>query len=340
MKKFLIAVALIALPAAAQTDWFNAQLEMRTDYTLTTIGSDKTNSGFKCQYVNVKLNGDISSKFSYSYRQRFSKDMLRNGGYLDATDYMFLSFHPNERWNFSAGKQFVAIGGYEYDYAPIDVYQYTEFCNNIYCYGYGASIDYNVTPNDNLLVQAAQSAFADHSRDYYSYNLRWAGHHGCFSSIYSINMQEYAKHKYINVIALGNRFDFSHGHFIADFTNRYAKVNGAKFFGDFTAMTELHVQPIRELNVFAHYSFDRNGHNEADITVRPGTKLNSIGAGVEYFPLKGENDVRLHLSYFHNWGQNGNTSYGVLQDNQNYLTAGLTWRVNWKKIKQRIQEKK
>ena len=340
MKKILIALAFAALPAAAQTDWFNAQLEFRTDYDITTVDSKKTDSGFKGQYLNIKINGDINDKFSYAYRQRFSKDMRRNGGYLDATDFIFLNYHPNSRWNFSAGKQFVAIGGYEYDYAPIDVYQYSEFCNHIYCYGFGVSADYNATKHDNLLLQVSQSAFADHTRDYYAYNFKWTGHHGFFHSIYSLNMQEYAKGKYMNVIALGNQLDYSHGHFLLDFTNRYAKVNDAKFFGDFTMNAEFHYQPIEALNLYARYCIDHNADNTADITVRPNTTIHTVGGGIEYFPMKDDQDIRLHLGYYHNFGENGNTEYPVLKDNMNYVSVGLIWRANIKKIRERVQAKR
>lgn len=340
MKKTLIALSLLALPAAAQTDWFNAQLEFRSDYDVKTVDGKRTDSGFKGQYLNLKINGDIDKHFSYAYRQRFSKDMRRNGGYLDATDFIFLNYHPNERWNFSAGKQFVAIGGYEYDYAPIDVYQYSEFCNHIYCYGYGVSADYNVTKRDNILLQVSQSAFADHNRDYYAYNFKWAGNHGFFHSIYSLNMQEYAKGKYMNVVALGNQFDFPKGHVLVDFTNKYAKVNDAKYFGDFTLNTEVHYQPIKELNLYARYCLDRNEANSADITVRPDTEIHTLGGGIEYFPMKDDQDIRFHLGYYHNFGKNGNTEDPVLLDNMNYVSVGLIWRANIKKIKERIQDKR
>lgn len=340
MKKTLIALAFAALPAAAQTDWFNAQLEFRFDYDIKTVDNKKTDSGFKGQYLNLKLNGDISEHFSYAYRQRFSKDMRRNGGYLDATDFIYLNYHPNDRWNFSAGKQFVAIGGYEYDYAPIDVYQYSEYCNHIYCYGYGVSADYNATKHDNLLLQVSQSAFANHDRDYYAYNFRWVGHHGFFNSIYSVNMQEYAKGKYMNIIALGNQLDYSHGHVLVDFTNRYAKVNNAKFFGDFTMNAEVHYKPIEALNLYARYCIDHNADNTADITVRPNTTIHTVGGGIEYFPLKDDEDIRLHLGVYHNFGENGNTEDPVLLDNMNYISVGLIWRANVNKIKDRIHAKR
>lgn len=350
MKKTLAALALVALPSAAQTEWCNAQLEFRTDYIHETIGSEKYDAGIRGQYLNLKLNGNISRHFSYSYRQRFSKDMVRDGGFLNATDYLYLTYKPNERWSFSGGKEIITIGGYEYDYAPIDVYQYGTYCNQICPYGYGVSATFSPTKNDLILVQAAQSLFAmEDVHNSYGYNLAWYGHHGCFSSIYSIGLHETMKSYYLNVIALGNRFDFSHGHVIVDFTNRYDNV-GKKtsdipykkgFFRDFTAATEVHIQPVKTLNLFARYAYEQNdkGFNN-DFTCQPGTKQHHFGLGFEAFPLKGDQDVRLHAAYFHTWGDNTNPNETELQDGNNLLSIGLTFRINGNKIKERVKKER
>lgn len=341
MKKALFALAFLALPAAAQSDWFNAQLEFRSEYVNESIDGTTTDAGMRGQYLNLKLNGKISDKFTYAYRQRFSKDMFRENGFLKATDYLYLTYHPTERWAISAGKQIVTIGGFEYDYAPIDVYQYGTYCNQILPYGFGASVTYNLTDKDMLLAQAAQSIFAlDGSHDRYGYNLAWYGNHGCFSSIYSVNMHEYYDGKYLNVIALGNKFKFNHGHFILDYTNRYASGFDASFFGDFSAAAELHVQPIRELNVFTRYAFEKNDGNGGDLTVKPGTEQHHLGVGVEAFPLKGDQDIRLHAAYYHTWGENTNPNETQLQDGHNLLTVGLTFRLNYQKIKERYNARK
>lgn len=352
MKKTLALLALVALPSAAQTTWFNAQLEFRTDYIHETIGSEKYDAGIRGQYLNLKLNGNISRHFSYSYRQRFSKDMLRDGGFLNATDYLYLTYKPNDRWSFSGGKEIITIGGYEYDYAPIDVYQYGTYCNVICPYGYGVSANYNATKRDMLVFQLAQSLFAKEDiHNSYGLNIAWYGKHGCFSSIYSFGLHETNKHELLNVIALGNRFDFSHGHLIVDYTNRAAgygywdNLDGdekqeASYFKDFTIASELHIQPVKALNLFARYAYEQNTNpGSDDFTVRPGTKQSHLGLGIEAFPLKGDPDIRLHAAYFHTWGRNTSKIDDELQDGNNLLSIGLTFRLNGNKIKERMSQK-
>lgn len=333
-------LALTSIAGWAQTPWFKAAVEFRSDYAVKSVTGMDTDKGFRARYLNVKLSGDIAPGFSYNYRQRLSKDIKSAGGFLDATDYIYLDYRPDDRWTLSAGKQFVAIGGFEYDYAPIDVYRYSEYCDNIECYGYGISAAYHVTSRDQILIQAAQSAFAGHSVDRYSYNLLWRGTHGRFSSISSIGLHEYDRARYILCTALSGRFDLGFGHVFVDYTNRYDTHPSAVcgFFDDYTLAAECHLRPIRHLNVFGRYVLDHNGASvSGDPTLRPDTHLHTLGIGLEYFPLNGDPDVRLHAAFFHTAGRNSSPAAVNLPDTD-YLTLGLTWRANFEKIAARMRK--
>lgn len=302
-----------------------------------------TEKGFRARYLNLKLSGDIAPGFSYNYRQRFSKDMLSASSFLNSTDYIYLDYRPTQRWTLTAGKQFVAVGGFEYDYAPIDVYLYSQYCDFVECYGYGLSATYAVTPNDNIQVQAAQSAFAPTKGiDRYSYNVLWRGTHGAFSSISSMGLHEWDRHKFLHVTALSGKYDFGCGHVFVDWTNRYdtSSTADAGFFDDFTLAGECHVRPVPQVNIFGRYCFDRNvAKVSGDPTVHPGTEIHTFGGGVEFLPLKGDPDVRVHAAYFRKEGTNGNPS-GTHQPGTDYLTIGLTWRFNYDKVAARMKNLK
>lgn len=304
-------------------------LEARGDYQYSTIDGDKNQAmtGFGGSYINLIIHGNLSSKFSYHYRQRFSKATLSN--FFESTDYLYVDFTPNPRWEISAGKQIIGIGGYEYDYAPIDVYQYTEFCNGITCYGWGASVAYKFKGgNDKLVAQAAQSIVNLPGKDLYGYNLVWYGNHGKYSSIWSVNMHEYAPGKYINYVALGNRVDFcDKAYFFIDYTNRYCSGFNTSFFKDFTVNGEIHYRPIPELKLFGKYSYDHNEANGGDHLLHPGTKMQTAGLGVEAFPIKGDRSLRLHAAYYYSWGTNTNPD-GWFKNKQGNLYLGLTWRAD------------
>lgn len=339
MKKTISLTALLLASAtlhAQDTDhpsWLHtAQVEARIDWQRDYIDGEKTegNSGFKGKYINLILKGNLSPKVSYAYRQRFSKS-FSSSGLFDATDWLYVAYAPNEKWVLSGGKQTVALGGYEWDYAPIDIYQYSEYCNHVACYQFGVSAAYNLNTDNQLVFQICQSPFHG-SHDIYAYNLKWAGTHGAYSNIWSASMMEYLPGKYINYLILGNRFDFKGGHLLFDITNRYSGGFDAGFMDDFTITTELHVQPTKELNIFAKYGYDKNKKNGGDYLVWANTEMHHAGVGLEYFPLDGSNKLRLHANVFHNWGKNGHPD-PILQDKQNTVDVGVTLRADLLNVK-------
>lgn len=298
-------------------------VEARVDYDF--VDNDKiTNdqkTGFFGKYLVMRIDGVITPGLTYSWRQRFNKNMAN----FNATDWVYLNYAV-DRWNFQVGKEVVAIGGYEYDRAPIDLYGTSVFWNNIPCYAFGVSAAYNITGNDRLLFQVARGSFAtDANNNMYSYNLMWNGSHGIYSTIWSLNLQEYARDKYINYIALGNRFDFNKVALELDVMNRAAS-HQRFLFKDCSVMAELSYRPTDRWKIYGKYTYDKNttGTN-ADMTVLNGTKLSMAGAGAEYYPLqKDRNRLRVHAGVFHSWGHNANSN-DLMQYNTTYVNVGVTW---------------
>lgn len=351
MKKFLSLTLLVLLtgvsyaqetckecPESPVGNWITqASVEMRTDWQHDWVGpsKDAENSGFRGKFLNVILKGELGKHWSYAYRQRFTKG-IASDGLLNATDYIYLTYRPTSHWEISGGKQIVAIGGYEYDFAPIDLYQTSEYWNHIACYQFGASVAYNFSEHDQLLFQATQSPFNIKGSDMYGYSLRWGSHHGVYQSIWSANLFEYTPGHWLSLVALGNRFEFSHGCAIVDYTTRATGRTHSTLLGDMTLSAELHVQPIRELNAFVKYSFDKNKDNPGDSYVWAGTQQHHAGVGLEYFPIRGRRDVRLHASYGRTWGKNSNPD-GVLRDKEGFLCIGATFRADLLHLKQQFK---
>ena len=311
--------------SAQSGELMNLKFEVRADYTQDYIGSAKqdANSGFMTKYMNVRMDGKINENFSYSLRYRLSKLQ---------TDWVTLTY-TNKNWSASAGKQVVCIGGFEYDRAPIDLYFCSEFWNNIACYQLGVSGGYTTEDKkDSFILQFCQSPFRTSAgKEIFAYNFIWYGSHDIWSTTYSANMMEYLPGRFINYIALGNRFDLGQFAVDLDIMNRAASIND--FGKDMSFMGELQWKPMECLNVFAHASYDFNHSNNAgDYCVVPGTDIYRIGAGIEYFPIKNSKDVRLHLNYCYT---DGKATTGVLQPKQSIWDAGVTWKINLLNIKRK-----
>lgn len=310
------------------------QLDARVDYQRDWIGSEtvKSNSGFEGKYIDIRLDGCIVPGLTYSWRHRFNR-YTSDSNFFDATDWLYLNYNI-KNWSFSAGKEVVAIGGWEYDRAPIDLYGCSVFWNNVPCYDLGVTIGYHITPTDKLKFQVVQSPFfTKENRDMYAYNLMWEGKHGIYRSLWSANLIEYRDGHYINYLALGNRFDVDNFTFEIDLMNR-ASSHQAFFFKDCSLMTELSYRPNSRWNIFAKYTYDVNkSGTKADYCVLDGTELNMIGGGVEFYPLlKKKTSLRLHANCFYSWGHNANAG-NVMQNKTTLLDFGVTWYMNVLKVR-------
>lgn len=316
-------------------------IEARIDYQFTQYGgtTSDSESGFKGKYLVIRADGEIVKGLTYSWRQRLNT-LHDDANFFNATDWVYLNYRYRN-WNFQAGKQVVNIGGYEYDRAPIDLYACSVFWNNIPCYDLGVSIGYNVTPADRLTAQVTQSPFfTKENRNMYAYSLMWNGHHGFYESIYSANLLEYAKGKYINYIALGNKFTYRNVWLELDLMNR-AGTDQRFLFKDWSLMTELSWSPNTRWRIFGKITYDVNhSGTDADLTVLDGTELSMAGGGVEFFPLrKKRHTLRLHADCFYSWGHNANES-NLMQGKTLFISAGLTWDMNLLNIKINRKSKK
>lgn len=324
----LVAAALVGTGTYAQSisDFYvETRLGHESEWRSGEVLRDAT--GFKGQWLNLRLDGQINDRISYSYRQRLNKNSSRT--FFDATDWLHIDWKATDDLSLSAGKQVVAIGGYEYDRAPIDLYYCSEFWNNIPCYQLGVSAAYSVTPADQILFQVCNTPFREWvGNNKYAYNLMWYGSHGFWETMWSANMIQSAGDHWMNYIALGNRFNFTDWmHLDIDIMNR-ALMDDFSVFEDFSLMTEFSVSPRKDLRIFAKYTFDVNDTTDDgyDLLVHDGTFLSMISAGAEYTPAEAPN-LKLFVAGFHSWGDNTNKN-GTRMGEQTCLEMGVKWRLD------------
>lgn len=288
-------------------------------------------TGFRGDYVKLKLNARLYKGLSFSWRQKLN--MTGDAAFWNATEWMTLSYDFNPRWSVSAGKQIVAIGGYEYDRAPIDLYApNSEFWNGISCYQLGVSAQYQPSSNDRILLQVCNSPFRTNigNNNTYGLGLMWYGQHGLWETIWSLNAYQTVGDRWINYIVLGNKFSFIPRRLWLelDYMNR-AGSGQDSFFDDLSVMAELSGKPHQTMRIYAKYTFDMNRSDTvADCCVLDGTEVHSVSGGVEYMPFLRYPDVlRLFATAGYSWGVNGNPA-GALGDDQLRLNVGVRLNVD------------
>jgi hypothetical protein len=314
--------------------------------------AEQHNYGFHGDYFNFLLGGDIGDHISYFIRQR----IIPHAGtvnFFDNTDYLYIQYKFNDQWALRMGKEALFVGGFEYDAPPIDVYYHTHYWGAFPCFHLGVSAIYTDKSGKNKVVlQVANSPYVKYvdnddnvhnnwKKGLFSYNLYWAGNFGPFHTLYSINMMEYQRGKFINYIALGNQLKFNKWSIYVDYTNRAAGFD--KFFNDFSLASRVdwHVSP--SVNLFAKGGYEQNTSgqyytiNNTDVDVdmlMPNNRAYYFyGLCMEYRP-RIYPDLRVHAYVANSTMSNFNEYVGYHGWKNMNLTAnvGVTWWLNFMKF--------
>lgn len=296
-----------SLPASAQLTWNKAfnkfKLEARADGELFTTDSIP-NFGFHGKYFNLMLGGDLGSNFSYYFKQRIVAEP-GTVTFFDNTDFLFLDYKPTQNWRVRFGKDAMALGGFEYDASPIDVYFPTNLWRNIYCFQLALSGAYiSDDGNHTFMVQVSNSPYINYSGLSYdaglvSYNLYWAGNIGHFHTLWSTSMVEYKWDHYLNMVMLGNKLVYDKWDLYVDFIHHaLAFDDWGKNFG-VVSCANYYFTPRFNIFVKGMYEQNKSGENlgssvSMDHQLAAGHTSARYGMGFEYFPSEQKN-VRLHI---------------------------------------------
>ena len=325
MKKHLLVLIFccVSALAAAQNhvDWlyFDMRASFHQDITDGTYNSQAIS-----EYLNFQMMGHITPTVSYRIRQRLNKKVFDERNMFNATDFMYVNWQATPRFSLLAGKQAVLIGGYEYDAAPIDVYYYSKFCNNLYQgFTFGVSASYKMAEEQLLELQFCNSPLSLGFQNVYAYNLAWRGQFApWWKTIWSVNLVEDMDKKLINYVALGNHFIFGDVIFDVDLMNRAAPGQKKFFLSDMSLISKI-IWSLGKWNLCAKAGYEKNdaGNVDAegrayDLVIAPGTRYIYAGCGVEWFPLSRDN-LRLHL-----------VSYWDNEVRRTNIELGLTWRID------------
>ena len=100
----------------------------------------KYDTHFQGDYLNLHIKGQIAPGLTFRVRQRLNKQ-IENNNPFSATDFLWLKWQATPHLAFTVGKHPIWVGGYEIDSAPIDVYYYGAFSNNLdQYYAFGATV--------------------------------------------------------------------------------------------------------------------------------------------------------------------------------------------------------
>ena len=304
MRRFFVFLGVVfmtigSVVSAQEVDYIPAvSLGMRAGY----IQDFSENAGRFCgDGIYLDINRKINSSFSYSINQTIASRYLDDASGFNDTNWLTLTYEMSD-FAFTAGKDGLLIGSFEYDTADIDSYYEMNslFYNNIDCWQWGTSAAWYPSDSHEVIVQAANSPYSYEEPNLFAYSAAWRGYWERYESYWTANLWQYNKGKFVKALNFGNRFYL--GNFTVDMDLM------TRFQESHTSYTAL-VKPKYEWewgNAFAKFGAEN---------ISIGHYL-FYGAGVEFFPLKENKDIRIHTIW-----SSDNTGF-------NFLSIGLTWKID------------
>lgn len=114
---------------------------------------------FKTNRVRLEIEGRLNDHLSYHFRQSFNKysNPYSTDNLSSSIEYANITWHANEKFSLVAGKQFVALGGYEAYVNALRVREFSEFNNTVPVYQAGLAGTIQFTPSQQLVLQVVNN---------------------------------------------------------------------------------------------------------------------------------------------------------------------------------------
>lgn len=127
---------------------------------------------FKVNRVRLEIYGKLHDHLSYHFRQSFNKysNLHSLDNLASSIEYANITWHAGPKFNLVAGKQFVALGGYEAYVNALRVREFCEFNSNVAVYQAGLMGVVNFNEDQQLILQLVNNRSGSDS-DLFKYGL-------------------------------------------------------------------------------------------------------------------------------------------------------------------------
>lgn len=149
------------IPETKQTLLKNMSMiaNMRFAFRNEFVDGDHTGSRFTTEQFRLEFKGKVHDKVYFRFRDRYTRAQEPQSidGISRSTDLAFIRVDFNKKVSLYAGKVCADWGAYEFDYNPIDIYEYSdiiEYADN-FLTGVGVSVQANA--NNQFTFQALDS---------------------------------------------------------------------------------------------------------------------------------------------------------------------------------------
>ena len=323
---------------------FNMYFNFQTSLDAEKKGENDLTTKFQARQLRLEVRGDLTERIFYRFRHRLNKSnaAVSLDNLATATDMMYAGFRLNEKWTATVGKMCQMWGGYEFDLNPMNIYEYSDFLNNMDNFMLGAMITYAPNPNHEFNLQITDVRNDSFKNIYGSpigikasntplaYIFNWNGNllDGLVQTRWGAGLQSEADGYTNALVMLGTKLNLPKFQVFLDYMMANDQLDRLKFtprsktevvkdakYNSFVLKAEY--QPAPEWNIFAQGLYETANSSLAN------NEFKGIGyfAGVEYLPFK-EQDLRFFLAYI---GRSRDKNSAV--ENTNRVSVGMMYRI-------------
>ena len=269
--------------------------------------------GFKSDFLRITASGDLGGGFRFLFRQRLDRAPTVKD-FLSATDYLNVSWRRGD-WELLGGKTYLACGGFDYLSTTYDLY-----IKPVYFGGLGGMYNYAVQVrryfgSESLCIQAGNSIYSLQVSNLLGASMLLRGRAGAWEHAWSVNYFEREKGLGNFFCSLGNRFHLGEKCIIDLGLAHRMDCLAPTFMKDFSVVLHYKHAVTDWMNLVAKATWDYKETGIEDPLLPDGTNIRQAGGGVEYFPIKASEAVRLHAIYYHR------------STGENCLMAGVSFTV-------------
>ena len=326
---------------------FNMYFNFQSSFDLEKVKDQDMTAQFKARQLRLEVRGDITDRIFYRFRHRLNKSNAATSldNLAKATDMLYAGFRLDDKWTLTAGKMCQAWGGFEFDLNPMNIYEYSDFIENMDNFMLGAMITYAPNKNHEFNLQITDvrndsfealygtaTNTINASKAPLTYIFNWNGNlfDNLIQTRWGGGLQSEADGYNNWMLMLGTKLNLPKFQVFFDYMMANEQLDRLKYtpmsstvlvkdakYNSFVLKAEY--QPIPQLNIFAQGLYETAKNDLTD------NKMTGIGyfAGVEYLPFE-KQDLRFFLAYIVRSRENKLTN---VTTDTNRVSIGLMYRI-------------
>jgi Phosphate-selective porin O and P len=207
----------------------NMQFALRNEF----VDGEFMQTRFRNEQFRLEIRGQVHEKVYFRFRDRYTRAQTSESidNLSRSVDLAYLRFDISEKFSISAGKMCADWGAWEFDWNPIDIYEYSDIVEYADNFLTGVGFTYTPSSRNQWTFQVLDSRTKSFEELYgdqpnfteskvpLAFVANWRGSllDGKIKTIWSYSLFNEADNANMNYIALGNEFNFDKFRFIYDF---------------------------------------------------------------------------------------------------------------------------